>query len=105
MEDALDQGIKNKILRIIDFCEGEEIEDFMFRDMETFNDFYVGFALDSNFGEYWQLIVTFKYLDSRGDLEYIKDDETFFYKIENEEFVQVENFDEEYEDDYEDEDF
>ncbi len=107
MEDALDQEIKNKILRVIDFCEGEGIEDFMFRDMETFNDCYVEFALESNFDECWQLIVTFKYLDSRGDLEYIKDDETFFYKIENEEFTQVENFDEEYEDeDYdEDEDF
>ena len=105
MEDVLDIVMKNKILRVIDFCEGEGIEDFMFRDMETFNDCYVEFDLDSNFGEYWQLIVTIKYLDSRGDLEYIKDDETFFYKIENEEFVQVENFDEEYEDDYEDEDF
>ncbi len=40
-------------------------------------------------------------------LEYIKDDETFFYKIENEEFTQVENFNEDYEDEdyYEDEDF
>ena len=104
MDDVLDQGIENKILRVIDLCEGEGIEDFMFRDMETFNDCYVEFALDSNFGEYWQLIVTFKYLDSRGESEYIKEDETFFYKIENENFSQVENFDEEYDedDDFED---
>ena len=105
MDDVLDQRVKNKILRVIDFCEGEGIELFTFTELVPSDDCSVEFDLDFNFGEYWQLIVTFKYLDSRGDLENIKDDETFFYKIENEEFVQVENFDEEYEDDYEDEDF
>ena len=107
MEDALDQGIKNKILRIIDFCEGEEIEDFMFRDMETFNDCYVEFALDSNFGEYWQLIVTLRYLNFMCEDDEMKEDKSYYYKIEGERYTQVENFDEDdYDEDYdEDEEF
>ena len=105
MEDVLDQGIKNKVLRFIDFCEGEGIEDFMFRDMETFNDCYVEFSFEYNFDEYWQLKVSFKYVNTWGDSEYTKEDEDYFYKIENEIFTRVENFDyNEDEDYYDDED-
>ncbi len=50
LEDILDQYIKNKVLRVIDFCEGEDIELFTFTDLDTGGDFSVHFDLDSNFG-------------------------------------------------------
>ena len=34
-----------------------------FTDLDTGGDFSVHFDLDSNFGEYWQLIVTLRYLN------------------------------------------
>ena len=39
MEDMIDQYIKNKVLRVIDFCEGEGIELFTFTDVDTGGDF------------------------------------------------------------------
>ena len=106
MEDMIDQYIKNKVLRVIDFCEGEGIELFTFTDVDTGGDFSVLFDLDSNFGEYWQLIVTMQYFNFMVDDEEIKEDKSYYYKIEGETFTQVENFDEDYEDEdyYDDED-
>jgi hypothetical protein len=102
MDDVLDQRVKNKILRVIDFCEGEGIELFTFTELVPSDDCSVEFDLDFNFGEYWQLIVTIGYLDFMKDDEDMREDKKFFYKIENENFTQVEDFEEEYD---EDEDF
>ena len=100
MEDIIDQYIKNKVLRVIDFCEGEGIELFTFTDTDTGGDFSVLFDLDSNFGEYWHLIVTLQYFNFMVDEDEIKEDRSYYYKIEGERFTQVENFDEDFEDDY-----
>ena len=107
MEDILDQYIKNKVLRVIDFCEGEGIELFTFTDLDTGGDFSVHFDLDSNFGEYWQLIVTLRYLNFMCENDEMKEDKSYYYKIEGERYTQVENFDEDdYDEDYdEDEEF
>ncbi len=99
MEDILDQYIKNKVLRVIDFCEGEGIELFTFTDLDTGGDFSVLFDLDSNFGEYWQLIVTMQYFNFMKDDDEIEEDKSYYYKIENEIFTLVEDFEEEYDED------
>ncbi len=99
MEDILDQYIKNKVLRVIDFCEGEGIELFTFTDLDTGGDFSVLFDLDSNLGEYWQLIVTMQYFNFMKDDDEIEEDKSYYYKIENEIFTLVEDFEEEYDED------
>ena len=72
-------------------------------DVDTGGDFSVLFDLDSNFGEYWQLIVTMQYFNFMVDDEEIKEDKSYYYKIEGETFTQVENFDEDYYDDEDEE--
>ena len=62
------------------------------------------FVLDSNFGEYWQLIVTLRYLNFMCEDDEMKEDKSYYYKIEGEIYTQVENFDEDYYDEDYDED-
>ena len=104
MEDILDQYIKNKVLRVIDFCEGEGIELFTFTELVPSDDCSVEFDLDFNFGEYWQLIVTLRYLNFMCEDDEMKEDKSYYYKIEGEIYTQVENFDEDYYDEDYDED-
>ena len=93
------QGIKNRVLRVIDFCEGEGIEIFSFTDLETEGDYSVDFSLELMDDNYWHLIVSFDYYNFVREVTDI-----YFYKIEDKNFVQVENFDFDEDEDYFDED-
>ena len=87
MKDILDEASRNRILRAIDFCEGEGIEIFSFTDLETPGDFSVDFSLESIDDDYWHLIVAFDYFD------FVKEEtDIFFYKIKEKIFTQVEKF-------------
>ncbi len=57
MKDILEQSIKNKVNRVIDFCESEGIELFSFTDIETDGDYSVEFNLDCVDDNRWELEV------------------------------------------------
>ena len=65
------------------------------------------FLHQNHFGEYWQLIVTLRYLNFMCEDDEMKEDKSYYYKIEGERYTQVENFDEDdYDEGYdEDEEF
>jgi len=92
MKNILDQYIKNKVKRVIDFCESEGIELFSFTDLETDGDYSVEFNLDCVDNNLWELEVTIQYLNFMKDEEEIKEDEEYFYIIKNGDFTQVESF-------------
>ena len=85
MNDILTQHMKNKLIRIIKFCESERIEEFSFTELNPKDDFAMEFDLEFDY-ENWNLEAILEYIDFVDD-NGVKEDQYFYYKIKGEEFI------------------
>lgn len=89
MTDIISIQMKNKILRVIEFCENENIEQFSFTEIPTMSDYSIDFNIDNDF-DYWNLEMNIIYNDFMFEEE-VREDKYFYFKIEGNEFLPKEN--------------